>query len=94
MKETHMSQIISTVDDLADAWGGTGKFADWADVGPSTVSNWKALGYIPSGYHLRIYLEANERGLCLSPSLFGFKKWPASMDGKPRPLARRPSAVA
>lgn len=83
-----MSNPISTVDELVDAFGGTGEFAQWLDVGPSTVSNWKALGYIPNGYHLRIYLEATDRDLPLAPALFGFKRWPASMEGA-RPLARR-----
>lgn len=79
---------ISTVDDLVDAFGGTGEFAQWLDVGPSTVSNWRALGYVPNGYHLKVFLEAIERGHVLAPSVFGFKRWPNWLDGA-RPLARR-----
>jgi hypothetical protein len=85
MKESHMSKSINSVEQLVDAWGGTNEFARWADVGPSAVSNWKAQGYIPEGYHLRLFLEARGRGLDLAPSLFGFKRWPDPMDGKPRP---------
>jgi hypothetical protein len=70
---------IAKVDQLVDAFGGTSRFAEWCDVGPSTVSNWKALGYVPSGYHLRIYLEAQARGIVLSPRLFGFDDWPPAM---------------
>lgn len=87
-----MKHAISTVDGLVDAFGGTSRFAEWCDVGPSTVSNWKALGYIPAGYHLRIYLETRQRGLDLSPKLFGFHEWPASMgNGHP---GRRTAASA
>ncbi len=93
MKYIRMKQAISTVDQLVDAFGGTGRFADWCDVGPSTVSNWKALGYVPSGYHLRIYLEAMARGLELSPRLFGFDEWPASM-GNGQRVSKRTSAAA
>lgn len=72
-----MSKLISTVDELADEWGGTGALAEWLDVGPSAVSNWRAQDCIPAGYHLRIYLEAQSRGLKLSPKLFGFDRWPS-----------------
>ena len=85
MKDCHMSQIITSVDQLVDAWGGTNKFAEWADVGPSAVSNWKAQGYVPEGYHLRLFLDARARGLEVGPSLFGLKRWPDPVDGKPRP---------
>lgn len=84
---------VSTVDDLVNAFGGTSKFAAWCDVGPSTVSNWKAFGSIPSGYHLRIYLEARTRGLDLSPKLFGFREWPSAL-GNDRATGRRTSASA
>jgi len=94
MKYIRMKQPISTVDQLVDAFGGTGRFADWCDVGPSTVSNWKALGYIPSGYHLRIYLEALSRGLQLSPRLFGFEDWPPAMGNDAARTSKRASAAA
>ena len=88
MKEFHaMKHIISTVDELVDAFGGTGEFASWLDVGPSTVSNWKSFGHIPNGYHLKIFLEAYSRGLQLSSNVFGFEKWPPWLE-KARSLAR------
>jgi len=88
-----MTKHIAKVDQLVDAFGGTSRFAEWCDVGPSTVSNWKALGYVPSGYHLRIYLEAMARGFDLSPRLFGFDEWPAAMGNASR-ASKRASAVA
>lgn len=71
MNNSHMHmQPISTVDDLVIAFGGTGAFARWLDVGSSCVSNWRADGAIPRGYHLQIYLEAKRRKLRVSPGLF------------------------
>lgn len=62
---------IRTVSDLVAAFGGTGAVAEWLDVGSPCVSNWKALGQIPRGYHLQIYLEAKRRGIRICSSLFG-----------------------
>ena len=63
-------QTIETIDELVEAFGKTGKFARMLDVVPSAVSNWKADGAIPRGYHLQIYLEARRRRLRLSPKVF------------------------
>ena len=60
-----------TVEELVAAFGGTKAMADWADVGMSAVSNWIAQGYVPRGYHLRLYLEAQRRGILIDPSLLG-----------------------
>lgn len=71
-------KTIETVSDLVAAFGGTGAMAEWLDVGPSTVSNWKALGFIPNGYHLRIYLECQARGIDIAPSVVGLREWPTA----------------
>lgn len=82
-------KIIDTVAALVEAWGGTTALAEWADVPPSSVSNWKAQEAIPRGYHLSIYLEAKARGIPVSPKLFGYQKWPDGTGSKARPSARR-----
>lgn len=69
--------IATNVKELIHAFGGTCAVAQWLDVGPSTVSNWKADNAIPNGYHLRIYLEAKQRGVSIDPTVLGFKKWPS-----------------
>jgi hypothetical protein len=66
----HETETIETIDALVDAFGKTGAFARLLDVVPSAVSNWKAEGAIPRGYHLQIYLEARRRRLRLSPKVF------------------------
>jgi predicted SpoU family rRNA methylase len=64
---------IETVEQLVAAFGGTFKLAKWADVVPSTVSNWKEQGHIPPGWHLRLYLECQQRNLNVSKKLFGLE---------------------
>lgn len=64
---------VRDVTTLVESFGGTAKFAQWADVGPSCVSNWKAMGAIPTGYHLRLYLETRRRGIAVDPRLFGLE---------------------
>ncbi len=73
MNNGPMRQEIKTVDELVESFGGTAKFARWLDVGMSTVSNWRASGEIPRGYHLCIYLETRKRRLRVAPALFHMK---------------------
>ena len=56
------NNTIKTVRQLVDAFGGTGQLAKFLKVVPSAVSNMLADDYIPRGYHLEIYLEAERRG--------------------------------
>lgn len=65
-----LPKAIETVPQLVTAFGGTKALADWADVVPSTVSNWKDHGHIPNGWHFRLYLECRKRKLKISPKLF------------------------
>lgn len=74
--------VVRSVDALVAAFGGTKAMADWADVGMSAVSNWIAQGSIPRGYHLRLYLEAQRRGILIDPALWGFD---VPGEGKARP---------
>ena len=77
--------VVRSVEGLVAAFGGTKAMADWADVGMSAVSNWIAIGSIPRGYHLRMYLEVQRRGILVDHSLWGFD---VPSDGKPRPSAQ------
>lgn len=66
---------INTVSELVDAFGGNKPMADWADAGETAVCNWKAANEIPRGYHLRMWLEADRRGLSINPKLFGVSEY-------------------
>ena len=86
-----MTKRIETVAQLVKAFGGTGKLAEWADVVPSTVSNWKDQGHIPPGWHLRLYLECQRRKINVSPELFGIEEKPKSGAKPPkRAVVKRP----
>lgn len=61
---------IRNIHDLVDAFGGSGKFADWLGVTVSYVSNMLARGYLPGGFHMRVYVELRRRELSVSPELF------------------------
>jgi hypothetical protein len=78
---------IKTVADLVSAFGGNKPMADWADVGETAVCNWKDANEIPRGYHLRLWFEAERRGLSVDPELFGVSDYV----GKKR---QRPAAHA
>lgn len=69
-----MPRRAETVADLVAAFGGTGKLAEWLDVVPSTVSNWKEQNAIPTGWHLRLYLECERRGIAFAPKIFRLKE--------------------
>lgn len=69
-----MRDRAENVSDLVDAFGGTCELADWLDVVPSTVSNWKDQNAIPTGWHLRLYLECQRRGISFSPHIFRLKE--------------------
>lgn len=67
-----MKQPISSIDDLVTAFGGPTELGEWLGVGASAVSNWQARGNIPTGWHLRLYLEAQRRGMPIDLTVFGF----------------------
>lgn len=67
-----MNHRIASIDDLIAAFGGTTALGDWLGVGASAVSNWQARGNIPTGWHLRIYLECERRRIPIDLAVFGF----------------------
>ena len=64
----------TTVREIVDAFGGTGAFADWANVVPSAVSNWISLNRIPPGYHLLLVAEAHRRKLRIDAAALGLNE--------------------
>ena len=72
---------LDTVDAVIDAFGG-GKtaaannksVARWLGLNTSAVCNWRERQSIPSGWHLRFYLEAEKRGLDITREVFGLEE--------------------
>jgi len=65
-----VTPVAANLNEMIDAFGGEKALADWADVGPSAVSNWKAVGAIPRGYHFRLARELDRRGIKYAESIF------------------------
>lgn len=86
------SHPITTIRELVDAFGGTGKFADFLNVVPSAVSNMLRDEYLPRGYHLEVYLECQRRSFKVDKrELFGIED---DRDKKPNPKRRAHHARA
>ena len=71
---------LQTVDQVIDAFGGAKtaaannkSVAAWLGLNTSAVCNWRERDNIPSGWHLRFYLEANKRGMEIEPCVFGLE---------------------
>ena len=72
---------LRTVDQVIDAFGGAKTpaannkaVASWLGLNTSAVCNWRERQSIPSGWHLRFYLEAARRGMEIGPSVFGLEE--------------------
>lgn len=63
--------VLRSVQEVVDAFGGTKATAEWAGHGESAVSNWIARGFIPPGWHFRMQDELSARGFVISRSVFG-----------------------
>ena len=59
-----------TIGDVIDALGGNGEVAALFGVGPSAVSNWRALNRFPARLHYRIAKACEARGIGLDERLF------------------------
>lgn len=78
-----MTKRLQTVDDVIDALGGhktaaanNKAVARWLGLNTSAVCNWRERQNIPSGWHLRFYLEAAKLGLEISAVVFGIEDQP------------------
>jgi len=63
--------LLQTVSDVIDAFGGPTAMSAIFGGGPSKFCNYKAKGCFPEKMHMRIYVEACERGLNVAPELIG-----------------------
>jgi hypothetical protein len=62
---------LNTVAAVVEAFGGTQQMADWCDLYPSNISDWKRKGVIADNWHYKIYREALRRGYLINPKVFG-----------------------
>lgn len=64
--------MLTTVESVITALGGTGAVATLTGFGPTAVSNWKARGRIPSEQFLIVTNALTTRNLAADPKVFGF----------------------
>jgi hypothetical protein len=68
------SSQLKTIDEVIDAFGGVKAMCSIFGGGPSRFSNYKAAGRFPDSMHMRIYVEARDRGLNIAPALIGMER--------------------
>jgi len=66
--------MLKTANDVIDALGGTSKVAAFAARPVQAVSNWRALGRIPSALYLKFQKRLTKRGLRASPEVWGMEE--------------------
>ena len=67
---------LESVSDVIDAFGGVKAMCAIFGGVPSRFGNYKMRGCFPDHMHMRIYVEARERGLNIAPELIGMKVAP------------------
>jgi hypothetical protein len=65
---------LDTVDEVIHAFGGVKAMCSVFGGVPSRFSNYKAAGRFPDSMHMRVYVEAEARGLTIAPELIGMKR--------------------
>jgi hypothetical protein len=65
---------LETVAEVIAAFGGVKEMCAIFGGVPSRFGNYKAAGRFPDHMHMRIFVEARERGLNIPPELIGLKK--------------------
>lgn len=65
--------MLTSVEAVIDALGGTAAAADLLGLGRPAISNWKFRGAIPPENFMMISEALTVRGLHANPAIFGFK---------------------
>lgn len=66
--------MLSTVDEVIEAVGGTAAAAKLAGVGPPAVSNWRSRGRIASEKFMIFAAALRANGKEASPDVFGMDR--------------------
>lgn len=66
-----MTNVLTSIDELVTALGGTAEVAEWAGVNQTAVCNWISRGFVPAGWHLRLLVLTRKKGIRVSHTVFG-----------------------
>ena len=78
-----MTKVLTSIDELVTALGGTAEVAEWAGVNQTAVCNWIARGFVPAGWHLRLLVLVRKKGLSVSHVVFGLSEEEFALLGPP-----------
>jgi hypothetical protein len=70
------SPELRTVGEVIDVFGGVKTMCVIFGGVPSRFANYKLRNAFPDSMHMRIYVEARERGLNIAPGLIGMDRSP------------------
>jgi hypothetical protein len=62
---------INTIPELFAALGGKPAVAKWLGLSVGALLNWERHDFIPTGWHLRLYLECCRRDKSVDLRVFG-----------------------
>lgn len=66
-------KTINTIDDLIEAFGGASELGRQLGITQEAISMWRMRGEIPTGWHLRLLIDARSRGWEIAPDVFGYR---------------------
>ncbi|HXF55656.1 MAG TPA: hypothetical protein VNK52_16200 [Hyphomicrobiaceae bacterium] len=69
-------QLLRSVREVVEAYGGTNATARRFSRAPGAISAWIATGYIPPAYHYAIHMDMWQLGNEVDPSVFGYHVYP------------------
>ena len=73
LRDIEVSMQIGTIEELIKAFGGPSELGRQLGITQEAVSMWTGRGEIPSGWHLRLLVDARSRGWEIAPEVFGFE---------------------
>lgn len=76
------NRSLRSYEDIEAAHGGPRKLAAWAGISWQGVCNWKR--QVPPGYHYKMHLWAQSKGLEIAPEAFGLMADGKAIPEKPK----------
>jgi hypothetical protein len=73
LRDIDVAMQIENIDQLIEAFGGASELGRRLAITQEAVSMWRMRGEIPTGWHLRLLIDARSRGWEIAPDVFGFR---------------------
>lgn len=66
--------MIETVDALIDALGGSAALGAALGIGRTAVEMWSTRGFVPNGWHFRLFVLCCRHSIRVSPAVFDLSR--------------------